>query len=906
MSKRKLLLLIDGNALIHRAYHALPPLTVNRTGEMVNAVYGFANTLLRVVTDHKPTHWAIAFDYPAPTFRHEAYAEYKAHRPATPEELKGQIVRVHELAEALGMPSFELKGYEADDILGTLSEQARKAGIGVSILTGDRDLLQLVRPGVSVLLPGRTFSEARAYDDQAVRERFGVRPEQLPVYKALVGDPSDNIPGVPGIGEKTAVKLVTQYGDLENILEHAPETPPKVRDSLTASREQLKLSEKLATILLDAPVRLNIEECVIGEYDLSRVQELFQELEFTRLLNRLPSIIPGNGNTTCPPTATSRLRPAVLSTARERTEAAEALVEEDELVFAVFTGGAGGGRQRRSGGVSRNGINIRGLAISTPQQTFYIPIESLPEGAKGQLPLEQPLEFLRPIAEAPAITKICDDAKPVIRFLSAHHLTLRSLSFDTSVAAHLVGEKSVGLTALAFNRLGFSLADNPPNGGSEPQAVAEWLAEQAHACRLLRDNLAAEIAEKDMDHLFKDVELPLISVLARMEDNGILLDTETLYAMSRTMSKEIARLEELIYKAAGHSFNLNSPQQLGNVLFREMGIPGGKRTKSGYSTEASLLEALRCDYEIIDLVLQYRQLAKLKSTYVDTLPRLVNPRTGRLHTTFTQTGTATGRLSSSEPNLQNLPIRTEQGRLIRQAIIAPRGSVLLSADYSQIDLRALAHLSQDEGLLRAFLTNEDIHTTTASTIFGVPPENVTPDMRRAAKVVNFGIVYGMSDYGLEQATSFSRAEATTFIKAYFEQYPGVYRWLEETKQFARTNGYVKTLLGRRRPIPEITSPNRQIREAAERMAINAPVQGTSADIIKIAMLRIDEALEKHHPRTRMVLQIHDELLFEVPEVEVGDIKNLVRDLMQRAVELSVPLKVELKAGPNWAEMYPLS
>ncbi len=898
-----MLLLIDGNALVHRAYHALPPLTVNRTGEMVNAVYGFVNTLFRVIADQKPTHWAIAFDYPAPTFRHEEYAEYKAHRPATPEELKGQIARAHELVDALGMPSFEAKGYEADDILGALSEQAREAGIDVAILTGDRDLLQLVRPGVSVLLPGRTFSEARSYDEKAVEERFGVRPDQLSTYKALVGDTSDNIPGVPGVGEKTAVKLVTEYGDVDSILAHASEAPPKARSALASSREQFTMSKRLATILLDAPVHLSLENCVIGGYDLQRVQELFKELEFTRLMARLPTVAAVHGNPDTPAAVATPLDVRIPTTAEEKDSAVAELGDSQELVLSVYRGNGQRTKQRRSASIP-NATGTMGLGISTASTTFFV-AAGASTSRPNQLSLERPLEFLRGVIENPSISKVCGDAKSVIRFLAPHHLTLKGLSFDTSIAAHLAGEKNVTLPALAFNRLGTSIEDCPPPPASAAQ-VGEWMAECAGACRLLKEGLITELAEKEMQGLFEDVELPLVSVLADMEEKGILLKTETLQTMSRRLSKEIATLEEHIYELAGHSFNLNSPQQLGGVLFKELQLPGGKKTKSGYSTEASLLEALRCDYEIVELVLQYRQLAKLKSTYVDALPRLVNPRTRRLHTTFTQTGTATGRLSSSEPNLQNLPIRTEQGRMIREAVIAPAGSLLLSADYSQIDLRALAHLSGDEGLVRAFQSDEDIHSATASTVFGVSPGDVTPEMRRAAKVINFGIVYGMSDYGLEQATSFSRAEASLFIKAYFEQYRGVHTWLEETKQFARSNGYVRTLLGRRRPIPEIASPNRQIREAAERMAINAPVQGTSADIIKVAMLRIHEALQEENLASTMLLQIHDELLFEVPKAEEEHVKEIVRRLMHSAVELTVHLKVDLKAGPNWSAMRPVT
>ena len=500
--------------------------------------------------------------------------------------------------------------------------------------------------------------------------------------------------------------------------------------------------------------------------------------------------------------------------------------------------------------------------------------------------------------------------KSVLHQLPGVGLPAQGPWFDIPVAAHLVGEKTVTLTALALNRLGMTIADSTAGDGplssASNQDIATRLAGRAAACWALREQLEAEMERREVSELFREVEMPLVPVLTEMEANGILVDTQKLWAMSRMLGDQLATLEVEIYNAAGHRFNINSPRQLGNVLFNELGLQGGRKTSSGHSTDASQLDVLRGAHPIIDFVLEYRQLSKLKSTYVDTLPGLVNPKTGRIHTVFSQTTAATGRLSSSEPNLQNLPIRTDLGRTIRAAVVAPQGWLLLSADYSQIDLRALAHLSQDETLKTAFLNDEDIHTTTASKVFGVPPEKVTGDMRRTAKVVNFGVIYGMSEYGLEQATELSRAEAGRFIKAYFEQYPGVLQWLERTKTKARDTLYVTTLLGRRRYLPEIRSSNRQVRESAERMAINAPVQGTSADIIKLAMIRIHSEMQRRTLRSRMLLQIHDELLFEAPEEELPQLAMMTRDLMSAAIKLSVPLKVDLKAGPNWADMKPLT
>lgn len=909
--QQPLLLLVDGNALIHRAFHALPPLTTSKTGEMVNAVYGFTNTLLKVVADQKATHWAIAFDYPAPTFRHELFDQYKAHRPPTPEELRSQIRRVHELVDVLGMPTFEVAGYEADDILGALATQSRAHNMEAAILTGDRDLLQMARPGIRILLPGRNFSEAASYDAAAVEARFGVSPGQFADYKALVGDPSDNIPGVQGVGDKTAVRLLTQFKSLEGVYEHLAEvTPERLQPVLLSSRTQADMSQRLATIVTEVPVQLTLSDCAIGEYSPERALSLFTELEFTRLLSRLPSAVGADEHREEPAPVPAQSKVQVVSGAREEHEALEKLAQASEAVISVALDGIGRRRAQRTRADSQAEAAALGVAVSPSSgHTFYVPLEPIPFGPLDQLPLEQPPEFLASMLGNEELRKICEDAKALTRQLSRYGLTLRGLAFDISIAAHLAGEKNVSLQSLALTRLGLSLPDAPDSGGglaAGDDDIARWLAQRSDICWALKEPLDGELEKKGLGPLFRDVELPLIPVLAAMEESGILIDTAMLREMSRRLADDLQRLEVSIYNEVGHMFNVNSPRQLGSVLFDELGLPGGRKTKGGYSTEAALLETLRSANPVIDLVLQYRQLSKLKSTYVDTLPALVNPRTGRVHTVFSQTGTTTGRLSSSEPNLQNLPVRSELGKTIRAAVIAPAGSVLLSADYSQIDLRALAHLSQDSSLLAAFANDEDIHRTTASKVFSVPPDEVTAEMRRAAKVVNFGVVYGMSDYGLEQATGFTRAEASRFIKAYFEQYPGVRRWIERTKESAREDGYVQTLLGRRRYILEIRSTNRQVREAAERMAVNAPVQGTSADIIKVAMIRIHEAMRTDGLRSRMLLQIHDELLFEVLEDERARVRQIVERLMPSAVALSVPLKVDLKAGPNWADMAPVT
>jgi DNA polymerase-1 len=894
--EKPLLLLFDGNALVHRAFHALPPLTQPKTGELVNAVYGFASTLLKVFTDFKPTHWAVAFDRPTPTFRHEMFGDYKAQRPAAPEELKSQIRKVHQLVEAFHIPVFEIDGFEADDVLGTLSKQADENGIETVIVTGDNDMLQAVLPRVKALAPRRGFTDTVLYDEQAVEQKYGIKPEQLPDLKALVGDVSDNVPGLPGIGEKTATKLLQQYSSLQGIYDHIAEIGSgKLRDTLREYRTQAFRNKELSTIVKDVPITLDLKACQVSHYDRNEVARFFQELEFIKLLTRLPQI------------QTENHQPSAVKCRMVNTEEAlEQLMGEPETRqgFAV---------EIATTGEKAMIADLVGIAISPSRgEAFYIPVGHQGLNQPTQLPLTQVIDRLRPVLENAGINKIAYNGKYIMATLAGCGVKLENLNFDPMLAAYLLGEKSLGLKALAFNRLGTEIATpSELNGPGKKRSslslidvnrVFGYFCASVDVVWNLKDNLEAELRKQGLWQLFTEIEMALVPVLVAMESHGILLDTKLLNDMSLEQGQELLRLEKEIYSCVGHQFNINSPQQLGRVLFEELRLPQSRRTKTGYSTEASVMEALRGTHPVIELILRYRQLSKLKSTYVDALPALVNRKTGRLHTSFNQTGTTTGRLSSSEPNLQNIPIRGETGSKIRKAIIAPTGSYLLSADYSQIDLRVLAHLSQDPGLIIAFAQDEDIHATTASKIFGIPVGEVTGEMRRNAKTVNFGVVYGMSEYGLEQATNLSREEAAQFIALYFEKYPKVKEYLEATKERTRRLGYVQTMLGRRRYLPEINSSNRMVREAAERMAINAPVQGSSADIIKIAMINLHWEMGKNNLKSKMLLQIHDELLFEVPEEEVEKMKSLVDELMPRAVELCVPVKIDIKLGRNWGEM----
>ncbi|MFP3879436.1 MAG: DNA polymerase I [Dehalococcoidia bacterium] len=894
--KEPLLLLFDGNALVHRAFHALPPLTQPKSGELVNAVYGFASTLLKVFADFKPTHWAVAFDRPTPTFRHEMFEEYKAQRPAAPEELRSQIKKVHQLVEAFCIPVFEIDGFEADDVLGTLSKQADEQGIESIIVTGDNDMLQAVLPRVKTMAPRRTFTDTILYDEEAVEQKYGVKPGQLADLKALVGDVSDNIPGLPGLGPKTATKLLQQYGSLEGVYDHLDDiTPSKLQDTLREYRTEAFRNKELSTIVKDVPVKLDLETCQVSHYDRDQVVKLFQELQFNRLLSRLPQI-QGEGT-----------KPSQANCHMVNTETAL-----EELIAEVKTA------QRLAIDIETTGekaamADLVGIAISPVQEkAFYIPLGHQGLNRPQQVPLTQATGRLKAVLEDDSIGKIAYNGKHIVGALASLGIEVKNLNFDPMLAAYLLGEKALELKALAFNKLGTEIATPAELCGVgkkqtllsllDANRTADYACTSVNTVWGLKESLETELRKQGLWHLFTEVEMALIPVLVAMESNGILLDTGLLRKMSLELGQQLLKLEKDIYSSVGHQFNINSPQQLGKVLFGDLSLPQSRRTKTGYSTEASVMEALRGTHPVIELILKYRQLSKLKSTYVDVLPLLVNPRTGRLHTSFNQTGTATGRLSSSDPNLQNIPIRGEIGRKIRKAIIAPTGTYLLSTDYSQIDLRALAHLSQDPGLIVSFAEDEDIHALTASNIFGIPIGKVTPEMRRNAKTVNFGIVYGMSDYGLEQATSFSREEASQFITLYFQKYPKVKEYLEATKEQARKLGYVQTAFGRRRSLPEINSSNRVVREAAERMAINAPVQGTSADIIKVAMIDLHREMQRRNLKSKMLLQVHDDLLFEVPENEVEEMKSLVPELMTGAVELRVPLKVDTKLGRNWAEM----
>ena len=910
------LVLFDGNAIVHRAFHALPPLTVSRTGEVVGAVFGFASMILKSISDLKPSHYAIAFDKKGPTFRHILYDQYKAHRPAAPAELIGQLGRVRQLVAALNMPVFELDEYEADDVLGALSQQAAREGMETVIVTGDADAMQLVGSHVRVLYPkGRgSFTDTMLYDAEAVAEKFGVPPRAIADLKALMGDPSDNIPGVPGIGGKTAVKLLQQFGSVDGIYEHIDEVAPERLQKLLREQEAAaRRSKKLTTIVTELPVSLKLDEASLSRFDRQRVAEFFREMEFSSLLPRLDAVAAISLARAAPQAIPPASRDYhIVDTPAALEKLAGRLSKLDSFIFDTETTG-----------LDPMQAKLVGVSISIMAgEAFYIPVA--PSGGSGaQLALEAasdekrlPLNMVaailgRPLADT-RLSKTAHNGKYDIAVLAEHGMEVANLTFDTMIAAYLLGESSLSLKNLAFNHIGIEMTEITELIGTGKKQismaqvpvarVADYACADADITGQLAVHFEKELEKYGLSSLFCDVEMPLVPVLMQMERNGVALDSKLLDDISRRLGEQIQQLEDDICSRVGRRFNISSPQQLATVLFEEMRLPSLRKTKSGHSTDASVLEELRSRYPIAGIILEYRTLCKLKSTYVDVLPKLVNPKTERLHTSFNQTRTATGRLSSSDPNLQNIPVRGDLAREIRQAFIAAEGSRLLAADYSQIDLRALAHLSGDRGLTEAFKQDEDIHSATAMRLYGVDEEQLQPEMRRLAKVVNFGVIYGMSSYGLEQATELSSEEAHRFITTYFEQHPGVAQYLEQTKKQAREQGYVATLLGRRRYIPEINSTNRQVREAAERMAINMPVQGTSADIIKVVMVRLHNEMQKRRLASKMILQVHDELIFEVPEEELGEMSRLVPETMAAAVSLGVPLKVDIKTGGNWGEM----
>lgn len=861
MAKDKKIILIDGSNLLYRAFFALPVSIATRSGQVTNAVYGFTSMLLKLLREEKPEGIAVAFDRPAPTFRHQAYEEYKAHRVTIPSELPSQIPLAKEVLHALKIPVFELEGYEADDILSFLATKAEEKGYDVLVVTGDRDALQLVSPHVKIMTTRKGITDTFTYDRQKVLERYGIAPEKIPDMLGLKGDPSDNIPGVPGIGEKTASKLIQEFGSLEEVYKNIDKvTSKKIHDALIEYEDQARLSKELAILKRDVPLKMNLVDIKIMPLDRDEVRRLFSALEFRTLLQRLEE------EEILPEAATEEVvTPKIIPLSLDNlTSLKKHLAENKETALEISEEGAA---------IAFKNGNVYHLLNEPEVLTFYLEDASLP--------------------------KVVYDAKEKWRELKRGNINLAGVVFDPMLASYLLdpGRRDYPVEDLSIEYLGKGFAAE--NG----QKV---LCRRALVSLRLQELLEKDLKERGLWELFEKIELPLSRVLARMELTGVGIDVSRLKDLADEIGSYLYRVEEKIYELAGEEFNINSPQQLGVILFEKLGLKPEKKTKTGYATSFSVLIKHLNEHPIIEKILVYRELAKLKSGYIDALPKLVDSETGRLHTYFSQVGTATGRLASSEPNLQNIPIRGEWGARIRQAFV-PSDLVneeLLVADYSQIELRILAHLSEDEGLIASFAAEEDIHAATAREILGV--KTVTPDMRRLAKAVNFGLIYGISAFGLASQVGISEEEAQQYIEKYFQRYPAVRRFIDQVISEAYKNGYVTTILGRIRYIPELSSSNYSVKRLGERLAINTTIQGSAADIIKIAMIDLDREIEKQALKTKMVLQVHDELIFEVPRSEKGAASSLVKEKMEKAYTLQAPLKVNLSFGKNWGETKALS
>lgn len=905
------LFLIDGMALAYRAYFAFiaNPLK-NSRGENTSAVYGFTTALLKIMNDEKPDYIAAVFDTAEPTFRHKEYKPYKATREKMPEDMAPQLEYLKSVSEAMQVPVIEKPGFEADDLIGTLALRAAEQSVEVFMVTGDKDFMQLIRPMIRMYNPMKSGAAPEIVDEEGVRKRFSVRPHQVTDILALMGDASDNIPGVTGIGEKTAVKLILQYENIENLYAHTDAIKGKLRDNLIHDKENAFLSKHLATIRTDVPVEISLEHLRSRKPDYKKLIPILNTLEFKALAQKISSAetdpdllaeVPAeeslkNINNT-------NHQYTVIETEERLQELCQRLEKTDHLAFDTETTS-----------VDPMQCDPVGLSISySPHEAYYIPFNR-------ELSSKVIVSSLQPLLENRRIEKIGQNIKYDYIVMKNLGVSMRGLSLDTMIAGHLLRpERSVNLDQLASDYLRYKKIPTEALIGSGRKqtsmadvplpVIADYACEDADTAYRLASVLKNKLREHQLERVFREVEMPLVSVLAEMEHYGVWLDIPYLQMMSVEFSEHMKTIEETIYNEAGTRFNLNSPQQLGEVLFDKLqihkmaGEAKIRRTgKTGqYATDVRNLEKYR-GLPVIDAILNYRQLAKLKSTYIDGLPPLVNPRTGRIHSTFSQTVTATGRLSSSNPNFQNIPIRTELGRGIRQAFRSPHpGWQIISADYSQIELRIMAHLSGDSALISAFRSDQDIHLATACKVFNLEPDQVTPSIRRKAKDINFGIIYGITAYGLTERVQISNAEAVKLIDSYFATFPDVKRYIDDTIEKTRHDGYVTTLFGRRRYLPDIQNKNRTVRQFAERAAVNMPIQGTAAELIKLAMIRIHDALSQKNLKTRMILQVHDELVFETPEEENTIVQTMIRESMENVLTLSVPLKVDLGTGENWLE-----
>ncbi len=889
----KTIYLVDGSGYIHRAYHAVRHLSTSQ-GLPTNATFGFTNMVLKLLSEKNPEYVAMALDAKGPTFRHTLYAAYKANRPSMPEDLVVQLPYIKQVVEGMNIPVLELAGYEADDIIGTVVRLAEDAGFKVVMVTGDKDFRQLVSRHSTMWDPMR--DRTIAYGD--FKKEVGLEPLQWVDVMALAGDTSDNVPGVPGVGEKTAVELIQRFGSLDGVFENIDQLKNKRKlwENLTTHREQALLSRRLVSIDTQVPLRVDLPSFRMEPPDRAKLVDLFKTLEFRKLQERFSITQDLSGKDYHAITDEKALESLIDALKRSPVFAVDLETTAKDPMLA----------------------SVVGISFScVPDQAVYIPLGHTRTEGEPQLDMESTLSKLRPFLEDPGLAKVGQNIKYDWIVLKRAGVDLKGVVFDTMVASYLLdpGRRVHSLENIAATYLNHRMItyeevtrDKKGQKGFEEVLIKDavpYACEDADVTLSAYQVLKKKLEGQGLDDLFHDVEMPLISALVDMEIAGIAVDEGRLKTISKDFEGKLVQIEENIYTIAGERFNIQSPQQMGHILFDKLGLSLQKKTKkkTGYSTDVEVLTALSAEHELPALVLAYRSLAKLKSTYADALVGLIHPETHRIHTSYNQTVTATGRLSSSNPNLQNIPVRTEEGRSIRAAFVAREGCLLLSADYSQIELRVLAHYSKDPILVEAFETDQDVHTRTAAEVFQLFPSMITPDMRRQAKVINFGIIYGMGPFRLAKELGISQKMARTYIDHYFTRYEGVKRFIDETIKGARQSGEVRTLLGRVRRLPDILSTNRTVREFSERTAVNTPLQGTAADLIKLSMIRIHEALVRQKLKAKMLLQVHDELVFEVPREERDHVTDLVRSIMEGVYDLEVPLKVNISAGDNWAEAH---
>ena len=891
MSKKEKLFLIDGNSYCYRAFYAIKELR-NSKGKPTNAVYGFILMLKKLLEKEKPAYIGVAFDLKGPTFRHEQFEDYKAHRKPMPDDLVSQMSLIKETIAAYNIPIFEKQGFEADDVLATIAKKMSRLGIEVYIVTGDKDMLQIVDKNVKVY---SAHKDVLIYDSETVKEKYsGLGPENITDFIALAGDTTDNIPGVAGIGEKTAIELIKEFGSLDNLYKNLDKITSEPRKKMLSEQEDsARMSKELATVDSDVPIEIDADAMRVRGPDSEKLLSIFKEMEFKSFAREIAS---------CNSNVHKEADYKTIACAGDFKDFIGELKTKKEFVLDIETTSE---RPMEA--------NLVGISFCWKEgEAYYVALGS-GQGARG-VDLKAAIKELKPILENENIKKIGQNIKYDKLVLSNYGIEVSGISYDTMIASYLLNPSrmSHGLDDIAFEYLDHKMASIDELLGTgkkkvtmdmvDIEKVSMYSCEDSDVTMRLKNVFEKEILKKELEALFRDIELPLVEVLGKMEKNGIKIDVDFLKEASSDMENELSVLIKEIYRIAGEEFNINSPKQLSHILFEKLGLPVVKKTKTGASTDVEVLERLSSLHPLPKELLRYRELSKLKSTYVDALPELINKKTGRLHTSFNQAVTATGRLSSSNPNLQNIPIKTEEGRKIRKAFIGESGNFIMSADYSQIELRILAHLSKDPELVSAFENNRDVHTHTASLIFGVNENEVTPEMRGNAKTVNFGIIYGISAFGLSKGLNIDPGSAQQFIDSYFERYPRVRVYMEDKIEEARSSGYVTTLFNRRRYIPEIKTGGMREQQQAERIAINTPVQGSAADLIKIAMINIHRKMKKNNFKSLMTLQVHDELVFEVPEDELDKMKKLVKEEMEGAVKLSVPVKVSVQYGKNWLEM----